>query len=102
VRWDAKVIEALFANALLGYLAIAHHGRGRGAWVAQEPPPAWMAAVEGAVTQHRAAMQAAWQRRTDESGPAAIQARLRRVVEAACTDVLGRLYPQAGLIIAGN
>ena len=38
VRWDPKVLDALFASALLGYLAIAHHGRGRGAWVAQEPP----------------------------------------------------------------
>ncbi len=44
VRWDPKVLDAVFASALLGYLAIAHHGRGRGAWVAQEPPSAWTAA----------------------------------------------------------
>ena len=102
VRWEAKVLDAMFANALLGYLAIAHHGRGRGAWVAQEPPTTWMAAVEGAVAHHKAAIQAAWQRRADERGPAAMQARVQRVVETACADALGRLYPQAGRIIAGT
>ena len=60
VRWDARVLEALFAGALLGYLAVAHHGRGRGAWVAQEPPAAWVSAVEAAVTEQQAALQALW------------------------------------------
>jgi len=100
VRWDAKVLDALFANALLGYLAIAHHGRGRGAWVAQEPPGAWVTAVEGAVAQRRAELERAWQRPADEPGrEEAMQARLLRVVEAACADVLARLYPQAGPIV---
>lgn len=84
VRWDAKVLDALFANALLGYLAIAHHGRGRGAWVAQEPPPAWIEAVDAAVARHKATLQAD----------------VRHTVEAACADALERLYPQAGRIIA--
>ncbi len=105
VRWDVKVLDALFANALLGYLAIAHHGRGRGAWVAQEPPAAWIEAVEGAAAQHWASLQSAWQhqqRPADEPGrEEAMQAQLQRVVEAACADVLGRLYPQAGRIIVG-
>jgi hypothetical protein len=84
LRWDPKVLDALFANALLGYLAIAHHGRGRGAWVAQEPPAAWIEAVDAALVQHKAA------------GPSDVQ----HTVEAACADVLARLYPQAGRIIA--
>jgi hypothetical protein len=105
VRWDVKVLDALFANALLGYLAIAHHGRGRGAWVAQEPPAAWTEAVDGAVAQHRAALQGAWQqeqRPPDEPVRVeAMAARLQHVVEAACADVLVRLYPQAQRIAVG-
>ena len=104
VRWDVKVLDALFANALLGYLAVAHHGRGRGAWVAQEPPAAWTQAVDDAVAQQRTALQSAWQPQQHAAdGPGRAQAtaaRLQRVVEAACADVLLRLYPQAGRIIA--
>jgi hypothetical protein len=98
VRWDAKVLDALFANALLGYLAIAHHGRGRGAWVAQEPPAAWIEAVQDSVAQHSAALQSAWQQQRPANGPGreeAMRSRLQRVGEAACADVLARLYPQA-------
>jgi hypothetical protein len=72
--------------------------------VAQEPPAAWIEAVEGAAAQHSAALQAAWQQPpADEPGrEVAMRTRLQRVVEAACADVLARLYPQAERIVAGT
>jgi hypothetical protein len=94
VRWDPKVLDALFASALLGYLAVAHHGRGRGAWVAQEPPAAWTAAVDAAMNEHRAALQTLW-RSSDEEGTAPIAERIDRVLMAGSASVLARLYPQA-------
>jgi hypothetical protein len=93
VRWDARVLDALFASALLGYLAIAHHGRGRGAWVAQEPPAAWVNAVEAALASRREALQALWRGDTNDAG--ALPRRLQEHLTAACREVLLRLYPQA-------
>jgi hypothetical protein len=92
VRWDPKVLDALFANALLGYLAIAHHGRGRGAWVAQEPPPSWTAAVEAAMLSRAPGRAALW---SERSTPDAALPRVRAELEASSRDVLQRLYPGA-------
>jgi 50S ribosome-binding GTPase/Domain of unknown function (DUF3482) len=95
VRWDARALDALFSSALLGYLAIAHHGRGRGAWVAQEPPAAWLAAVEAALHQHRDALHAVWAGEREPALADALVARLQPVLEASGEAVLTRLYPQA-------
>ncbi len=93
LRWDSKVLDALFASALLGYLAVAHHGRGRGAWVAQEPPPTWVAAVDAAVAEQREALTALWQHRGEDQTGEALEVRAQSVIETACAAVLGRLYP---------
>ena len=100
VRWDAKVLDALFASALLGYLAVAHHGRGRGAWVAQAPPATWTAAVEAVMTEQRAALNALWERSPEGDAPTveALAARVQAAVESACSSVLQRLYPGAGKV----
>ena len=97
VRWDSKVLDALFASALLGYLAVAHHGRGRGAWVAQAPPAAWTAAVDAAIVAQRAALNALWERSPegDEAKVEALAARVQSALESACSSVLVRLYPRA-------
>jgi hypothetical protein len=100
MRWDARVLDALFASALLGYLAIAHHGRGRGAWLAQEPPAAWVNAVEAALASRREALAAVWGRATGD-GASVLSAGLRVQIESACVEVLARLYPQASAIRDG-
>jgi Domain of unknown function (DUF3482) len=103
VRWDPKVLDALFASALLGYLAVAHHGRGRGAWVAQEPPPAWTTAVQSAVDACRAELDAVWSQRVGVSGGDAASASaqplvdsLRGLLESSSAHALAQLYPDAG------
>lgn len=93
LRWDAAVLDALLANALLGYLAVAHHGRGRGAWVQATPPAGWTRAVDAALESRRAELAALWPRLADEAGEA--PRRLRALVASACAEVLAQLYPQA-------
>ena len=93
LRWEPGVLDALLASALLGYLAVAHHGRGRGAWVAQEPPAAWVTAVEAAMAQPQPALQALWQRSDAGLTPAALTQRVQGILEAACAAVLVQLYP---------
>jgi 50S ribosome-binding GTPase/Domain of unknown function (DUF3482) len=98
VRWDAKVLDALFASALLGYLAVAHHGRGRGAWVAQEPPLAWTKAVEATIAEERPALDALWLLTRDETS-GALPAHVQRILSTACASVLIRLYPGTGSVL---
>jgi hypothetical protein len=98
VRWDPKVLDALFASALLGYLAVAHHGRGRGAWVSQEPPAAWVAAVEAATQAQRDAMPPLWEqvRKANSEGVTlSTQAKVQATLESGCRAALASLYPHA-------
>jgi hypothetical protein len=107
LAWDRSVLDALLASALLGYLAVAHHGRGRGAWIAEAPPPRWTAAVQEVLAARRAHVDAAWQRRDALLGRAALDPDaaasslgLRDLLEAASAEVLARLYPEAGAALA--
>lgn len=108
LAWDRPVLDALLAGALLGYLAVAHHGRGRGAWVDEAPPPRWTTAVQEVLAGRRAEIDLAWQRRDTLLGRGALEPeaaasalRLQALLEAACTDVLVRLYPEARAALAG-
>ncbi len=83
LAWDTAVLDALLRSALLAYLAVAHHGRGRGVWQQDEPPPAWTDAVQAALDQRQAAWAALWRQR---------QARL----EGGTTPVTGAPDPAGG------
>jgi hypothetical protein len=107
LAWDDSVLDGLLRAALLGYLAVAHHGRGRGDWQPAEPPAAWAAAVDAALATRRAQLQALWQQRAgwladapDAEELARWQGAAGRLLEAACADVLRGLYP-AGTAAAG-
>jgi hypothetical protein len=95
VRWDPQVLDALFASALLGYLAVAHHGRGRGVWVAEEPPTVWTDTVADVLQGQRTALDALWRQRAeaDRQRPEAWALRVQAVLDAACGSALTRLYP---------
>ena len=125
LAWDDAVLDALLRSALLGYLAVAHHGRGRGDWQSAEPPAAWLLAVDAVLAEHRPGVQALWQRRAgwlaspvavasavssgfDDQGqpvshvpaaaispPADWLAALQALLADTSAAVLARLYPEA-------
>ena len=120
LAWDDRVIAALLQSALLGYLAVAHHGRGRGAWQQLDPPAAWVDAVGAALAAQQPALQALWQQRpgwmaealaapppdpapgstpgaapSQAQPPAALLHLLQTLLRQASADVLLRLYPDA-------
>ena len=117
LAWDDRVISALLQSALLGYLAVAHHGRGRGAWQQADPPSAWVDAVDAALAAQQPALQALWQQRqgwlqdavtvkaanaadaaapkAPPEPPAALREQLQTLLQHACADVLLCLYPDA-------
>lgn len=59
VRWSTEFLTSRVASALLGYLAVAHFGRGRGEFVQVAIPDHWQAALT-VIAQHRQAFEAAW------------------------------------------
>ena len=63
VRVDDAAMAPLVQAALLRYLAVAHFGRGRGAWVQGEAPPHWRETVAAALALQQPALAALWQAR---------------------------------------
>ena len=126
LAWDEPVLMALLQSSLLAYLAVAHHGRGRGEWVQDDPPPAWTAAVRAVLAAQQAAWQALWLRRAAllaqapaaapaspapsatapapaawaAAAPADFEAALQALLADAVSALLARLYPD-GAALAG-
>lgn len=94
VSWSDEALHDIAINALLGYLAVAHYGRGRGDFKQSESPPFWRELVVTVVEAHRAEFAAAWPKRTGADTPA-LAAALHPVLAACAREVLRRLYPEA-------
>jgi hypothetical protein len=99
LAWSDTVLDELARSALLGYLSVAHYGRGRGAWSAAEHPDFWSDSVAAVMADHTAALHALWSERSAADAsprPAApLTAALQRLLATASAELLARLYPQA-------
>jgi hypothetical protein len=99
VAWNDAALAALAEAALLRYLAVAHFGRGRGAWAEGEPPAHWRDAAQAALAGQAPLLAAAWRtrggRHDEADDPAARAAALQPCLRAAARDLLERLYPGA-------
>ena len=102
VAWSDTALEEMAHGALLGYLNVAHFGRGRGGWTATEHPPFWNEAVAAAIGRHRPALQAVWAQRAEGAGEqrvdeaattAALQPALDVWLRTVSADLLATLYP---------
>jgi hypothetical protein len=88
---------------LLGYLAIAHFGRGRGEWTQPEPPAFWVERIEAALAPQWGKLHAVWEKSSTSSTAAAsasvdLQAELQTILLQTSQLVLESLYPDAGLL----
>ena len=95
LAWAEGVLDELAHAALLGYLAVAHFGRGRGDWVESDHPAFWSDQASAALAQRRKALQAIWSRRASDAERPVVEAELQSVLRAASIDLLIRLYPDA-------
>jgi hypothetical protein len=93
VRWSGEFMTGRVAGAVLRYLAVAHFGRGRGDYVAAEYPPHWGAVVDAAVSTRRPLFDQLWSVAESGTPAAALESRLRPLLETIVSDVLDRLYP---------
>jgi hypothetical protein len=99
LAWTDEVLGELTEAALLGYLAVAHHGRGRGAWVESEQPAFWAPRVHEALAPQRAALAAAWSSRGASRPTGELAAALEEPLHRACADLLRGLYPEAAALL---
>lgn len=98
--WAPEVLDGLVRSALLGYLAVAHYGRGRGDWTESEHPAFWQEVVQAVVAERQAELEPLWAELhalrqegavPGEAGEAT--SRLQAWLAAAGRAVLARLYP---------
>jgi hypothetical protein len=93
VRWSGEFMTGRATAAVLRYLAVAHFGRGRGDFVASEYPAHWRPRVDAAVASRRLQLDAIWSAAERGDPAAALEARLRPLLEATASEVLDSLYP---------
>ncbi|MCL4183937.1 MAG: GTPase domain-containing protein [Burkholderiaceae bacterium] len=96
VAWTDAVLDELAVTALLGYLAVAHYGRGRGNWTPSEHPPHWRDVVIDVFERRRAHFARIWALRGDTDAQASMKKALRPALAEAALEVLERLYPGSG------
>src|SRR5215207_2645407 len=93
LRWEEAFLDGLVTSALLRYLAVAHYGRGRGAWKQGEYPPHWRPMVVDAVVAEGDRLAAIWARRGE--GEEVVGRALEEVLRALALGLLDELYPGA-------
>ncbi len=94
VAWSEPLLERTARELLLRYLAVSHHGRGRGVWRDREPPRIWRDALERALLERRETLRAALRSaRGSESRLAGGAGELVQVLRGASRAVLVGLYP---------
>ena len=104
VMWSTAVLDELVRSALLGYLAVAHYGRGRGNWTEAELPGFWHDHVDAIVERESATLAEIWKQRAASGGSPdrddsaasgrAMTEPMRSFFERASAAVLARLYPR--------
>jgi hypothetical protein len=93
VRWSDELLTRRVAATLLGYLAVAHFGRGRGEFVRPTTPEHWQQAIDS-MTRHRGTLEAAWRAARDGDRDQT-EKTLLEVVTALTRDVMTALYPSS-------
>lgn len=93
LTWSPTVLDELVRSALLGYLAVAHYGRGRGNWAPSEHPAFWHEHVDAVIARGRDRLTAIWSKQS--AAPAVLREALQAWLEDASAALLARLYPDA-------
>ncbi|MEP7057862.1 MAG: GTPase domain-containing protein [Caldimonas sp.] len=99
LAWNGDALQQILEAQLLRYLAVAHFGRGRGAWSDDAAPAHWPAVVHAALEPHRATLESLWHERGSSEPSGELREGTREVVgetvRTVIREVLGRLYPRA-------
>jgi len=95
VAWSPAFLNGLVRSALLRYLAVAHFGRGRGAYAESEAPAFWKDEVAQAVEARKPAFEALWDNARGSDDTEHAERDLQSLLIDTATQLLERLYPGA-------
>jgi hypothetical protein len=94
VVWATEFLDRLARDALLRYLAVAHFGRGGGAFRERARPELWQATVERELGKRSQALASGWAKARGAGSDAAAD-HLRSVIDTCVREILIELYPGA-------
>jgi len=100
IQFQPAALDRLAREAVLRYLLVAHHGRGRGDYADLDYPAHWASEVDTRVALRLDALHTAW-RQAARGGPASVPAvadGLRPVLRDIVRDVLRRRFPGATIL----
>lgn len=95
IGWSQASLVDAFEKSLLLYLAIAHFGRGQGAWQRKKDSEYWRQAVATIVQRDRGRIQQLWIRAETEGPSLRAKAECTSVLQSMLVELLGKRYPDA-------
>ena len=95
IRWNDDFLAALAPAAVLRYLAVAHYGRGRGAWEVGEYPPFWGDVVRSVIDRQGGVASVLAERRVEPCDAQSLAVAWQRKLGEIALAVLQALYPDA-------
>ena len=100
IQFQDAALDGFVRAAVLRYLVVAHHGRGRGDYADLDYPAQWTADVDAELARHQDTLHALWRdaARGRPGAAAAIADPLRHVLRQVLGDVLRRRYPTARVL----
>lgn len=101
VGWSPPFLDELAEQLLLRYLAVAHFGRGRGAFQQEEAKGRWRDVVSSHLQREASVLQGIW-RDAQRSAEDEVLRRLRPVLRRLTADALSTLYPDSKIPSAAS
>jgi len=99
LTWSDALLSRTCGELVLRYLAVSHHGRGRGRWRDREHPEFWRAAVKQSLQERRTWFDAAWKEARGDASSVDIGERLQPLVTGVVREVLTRFHPEAARLL---
>ena len=101
ITWAPQFLDQLTRQVILRYLAVAHYGRGRGAYRDLERPARWKESVERALSGQKDALQKIWDEAGDTRGETVAEAKadLVTALDAVVREGLREAYPHARRVL---
>lgn len=94
LHWSREHFREQVKLALLSYLAVAHFGRGRGAWRQDSIPQHWHKEVEALAESYRETVDYMWKNASNSKiGVPAVQEEMELMMRELGKEILLRLYP---------
>lgn len=97
LRWSREHFREQVKLALLAYLAVSHHGRGRGEWRETTQPAHWNKTADAVLDAHADAIDLLWKNGVQkDTSPELLFRHSRHLMTDCLTMLLRKLYPELG------